>query len=82
MMFGPILPLVLLAAPVMVALGVLLAGVFGRLLGSRRELPAVPRAVARVVAPQPLAIARPARRASRFDEDAVTQIFDRRALAR
>ena len=53
MPLGPILPLVLLATPVLVALCVVLAGVISA-FAPRREVVPLPRAVARV-APQPVA---------------------------
>lgn len=85
MTLGPILPLVLLATPVLVALCVVLVGVVSA-LAPRREVVPLPRAVARV-APQPIASPPPrvqrakTLRPGLFDDDDVTHIFDRRAHA-
>ncbi len=73
MMFGPLLPLLLLAVPVFVAVVVVLAGIVGMLLPSRTSVP-LPRAVARPVT-------RPVVRPSVQLDDEVTRVFDRRAFA-
>jgi hypothetical protein len=75
MMFGPALPLLLLAIPAVIAIGVVLAGLVGMLFGSR-EATTLPRAVARpaparVPTSVPVAV-----------EDEATVVFARGAFAR
>jgi hypothetical protein len=74
MTFGPILPLLLLAIPVLVAVVVVLAGIIGMLFGSRAPAP-LPRAIANSVPParKPVVVA--------YHDDEVTTVFDR-AFAR
>lgn len=69
MMFGPLLPLLLLAVPVFVAVVVVVAGIVGMLLPARTAAP-LPRAVARQVARPSVSV-----------DDEVTRVFDRRAFA-
>ena len=76
MPIGLVLPLLLLAMPIAVACGVLLAGIVGLFVGQRPE-PTALRAQKPVVrCPGPVRVVPPA-----FDDDEVTLIFDR-VLAR
>jgi len=65
MMFGPLLPLLLLAVPVFVAVVVVVSGIVGMLLPSR------------TAAPLPRAVARPVVRPSVQLDDEVTRVFHR-----
>ena len=91
-MLGPIIPLLLFAIPVVVAVGVVVSGVAAAVFGARREMARLPRAVARPVKKisEPVAaiiqtIASPgfagvrsnAQRCGAWIDDEVTRVFDR-----
>jgi len=77
MMFGPIIPLVLFAIPVVVAFGVVVGGIVTAMFGARREVARLPRAVVRPVRriTEPVvAIVSPV---TAWIDDEVTRVFDR-----
>ena len=73
MMFGPIIPLVLFAIPVVVAVGVVVGGIVTAMFGARREIARLPRAVMRPVK----RISEPVVAIVSSIDDEVTRVFDR-----